>query len=242
MYDKINAAAFDNFDPDNFDSGVQSDLYDPDYMEKPVAPAAATRMQQSRPGQKLQLNITIANGAAVALTVELFSALDSMTTRRKAEYVTGNYGYHPLTSLEGITRIAAGTAQCVGFREDGNLVIQGAAADPVCTVGCGEYPYASLFESTKVLPFNVAYLRMTVDTDAQIDNNIYHFERTFGGGQKENTISPRAYFKPNQFQNKTVDILAPFPIDGEKGVRLTVNANENVRFAFFIQRWARNTA
>jgi hypothetical protein len=241
MYRKLNAAAFDNFDPDNFDD-VQSDLYDPDNADgAAVANPAATRVRQARPGQKLQLNITIANPTAVQLTVELFSALDSVTTRLKPELVSGAYLMHPALSLEGIARIAAGTFGVVGFNEAGNLQIRGGAADPSCTVGCGEYPYVSLFESTKVLPFNTAYLRMTVDTEAQIDNNITHFSRTFGGGIKENTISPRAYFKPNQFQTKTIDILAPFSIDGEKGLRIPVNAGENVRFAFFIQRWAKNT-
>lgn len=240
MQRNLNAALFDNFDPDNFDDGVSSDLYDPDNATG-QAQQAGTKIRTARPGQKLQLNITINNPTAVALTIELFSALDSVTTRLKPELVNGVYLMHPATSLEGIARIAAGTFGVVGFNEAGNLQIRGGAGDPSATVGCGEYPYVSLFESTKVLPFNTAYLRMTVDTDAQIDNNIYHFARTFGGGIKENTISPRAYFKPNQFQTKTIDILAPFPIDGEKGLRLQVNAGESVRFAFFIQRWAKNT-
>jgi hypothetical protein len=148
--------------------------------------------------------------------------------------------FHPATSLEGIARIAAGTFGVVGFNEAGNLQIRGGAADPSATIGCGEYPYNSLFESTKCLPFAVAYMRMTVTTDAQISNNIYHFQRTFGGAEKVNTIAPRAYFKPNQFQGKIVDIIAPFTIDGEKGLRVSVNAGEVVTFALFIQRWGLN--
>jgi hypothetical protein len=241
-YNQINAGAFDNYDPDYFDE-VQSDLYDPDFATGAPAPQqAATKMQAARPGQKMQLNITITNSTAVALTVELFSALDSVTTRRKPELATGNYAMYPATSQDGIERLIAGTDGTVGFNSDGDLEIRGAAADPKCLVGCGEYPYVSLFESSKVLPFKVAYLRYTVDTDAQIDNQLTHFQRTFAGGERTNVISPRAYFKPNQFQSKTIDILAPFTIDGEKGLRLSVNAGESLRFAFFIQRWARNTA
>jgi hypothetical protein len=238
---RSNASHFDNFDPDGFDDDVQSDLYDPDNATGAAPSAsAATRVKSARPGQKLQLNISIANPTAKNLLVELFSALDSVTTRLKPEYVNAPYLMHPATSIEGISRIAAASGGIAGFNESGNLEIQGAAGDPKLQVGCGEYPYASLFESTKQLPFNVAYLRYTVSTDDQIDNNIYHFARTFGGGVKENTISPRAYFKPNQFQGKTIDIIAPFTIDGEKGLRLQVNAGENLRLAFFIQRWTKN--
>lgn len=228
---------------DNFGGGVQSDLYDPEMYDpenasgEQAAPGA-TAIRQARPGQKLQLNISISNPTAVQLLVELFSALDSVTTRKKAEFANGAYAYVPALSFEGLALAGVG---CVGYNQAGNLEIKGGGADPVATVGCGEYPYNSLVESTKVLPFNVAYLRYTVDNDAQIDNNITHFTRTFGGGQKQNTISPRAYFKPNQFQAKTIDILAPFPIDGEKGLQIPVNAGENVRMAFFIQRWSRNT-
>lgn len=228
-----------NYDPDFFSAGVHSDLYDPNFDNATGQPApAATAQQVARPGQKLQLNVSITNSTAKQLLVELFSALDSVTTRKKAEYANAPYNFVPFLSFEGIALAGVG---CVGYNQDGNLEIKGAALDPVCTVGCGEYPYNSLVESTKVLPFNNAYLRYTVTTDLQIDNAIVHFQRTFGGGIKENRISPRAYFKPNQFQDKTIDILAPFPIDGEKGLRILVNAGESLRLAFFIQRWARNT-
>jgi hypothetical protein len=210
---RLNASHFDNYDPDNF-GDVYSDAYDPDNAsgDQQVAPAA-TSVRNARPTQKLQLNISVSNATAKQLLVELFSALDSVTSRKKAEYANAPYNYVPFLSFEGIALAGVG---CVGYNQSGNLEIRGGGADPKCTVGCGEYPYNSLVESTKVLPFNVALLRYTVDTDAQIDNNITHFARTFGGGVKENTISPRAYFKPNQFQAKTIDILAPFSIDGKK--------------------------
>lgn len=240
---KINQAAFDNFDPDNFETDeVVSDMYDPDYASG-QGNGAATATKQARPGRKMQLNISITNATASTITTELFSALDSCTTRLKPEYATGAYAMVPALSLEGLAAlIAAPTGGgVVGFNQSGSLVVRGGAGNPVLTVGCGEYPYNSLFESTKVLPFFVSYIRYTVSTDAQIDNNITHFARTFAGGVTENTISPRAYFKPNQFQNKTIDILAPFVIDGEKGLKINVLAGESLRLAFFIERWTRNT-
>jgi hypothetical protein len=231
-----NAANFDNFGgntySDQYDPSM--DGYDPDNANGPMD--TTTNVRVARPGQKLQLNISVSNATAKDLLVELFSALDSVATRLKAEYVNAPYNYVPSLSFEGLALAGVG---CVGYNQAGNLEIRGGALDPKCTVGCGEYPYNSLVESTKVLPFDTAFLRYTVDTDAQIDNNITHFQKTFGGGVKENTISPRAYFKPNQFQAKTIDILAPFTIDGEKGLRIPVNAGENIRLALFIQRWGK---
>lgn len=242
MYGKVNTTSFDNFDPDNFGDDVVSDLYDPDYATGAPAQAGATKIQQARPGKKLQINLTITNSTASTISTELFSAFDSWTTRRKTELATGNYEMHPALSLEGIAALVAAPTggRVVGFNQAGNLEVRGDAADPKLTIACGEYPYVSLFESTKILPFFVSYLRYTVSTDNQIDQNITHFVRTFGGGVKENVISPRAYFKPNQFQNKTIDILAPFSIDGESGLSIPTLAGESLRMAFFIQRWAKN--
>jgi hypothetical protein len=241
MYRQINAASFDNFDPDNFDSDeVSSDLFDPD-MADGSAPAQAggvTKVRNARPGKKLQLNISITNATASTIATEMFSALDSWTTRLKPELVVGNYSMIPALSLEGL---AAAPNNIVGFNAAGNLEVRGNAGDPKLTIGCGEYPYNSLFESTKILPFYVSYIRYTVSTDNQIDENITHFVRTFGGGVRQNVISPRAYFKPNQFQNKTIDILAPFTIDGESGLSIPVLPGEALRLAFFIQRWGKNT-
>lgn len=239
----INAAAFDTFDPDNFDNDeVISDLYDPDYATgQPAAAAGTTKVRTARPGKKLQLNISVVNATASTIACELFSAYDSWTTRLKPELVVGAYAMIPATSLEGIAALVAAPTGggVVGFNAAGNLEVRAGAGAPKLTVGCGEYPYVSLFESTKDLPFYVSYMRYTVSTDAQIDNNISHFTRTFGGGVKSNPISPRAYFKPNQFQNKTIDILAPFNVDGESGLSIPTLAGENLRLALFIQRWGK---
>lgn len=235
----MNTSNFSNYDPDAYDpdlfEGVTSDLA----TGKPAvaAPVGATVTNVARPGQKLQLNITVNNPTSQQLLVELFSAFDSVTTRKKPEYARAPYNYVPFLSFEGMALAGVG---CVGFDQNGSLAVKGASTDPVMTVGCAEYPYVSLVDSTKTLPFNIAFLRYTVTTDAQIDNNIFWFQNTFAGGRKQNTISPRAYFKPNQFQGKTIDILAPFNIDGEKGLQIPVNAGENIRLAFFIQRWTKN--
>lgn len=239
---RINAAAFENFGEVNSDiNAYDPDGYEPDYAtgQGQSAATGTTSVKQARAGQKMQINITITNSTAAKLLVELFSPFFSITNNLKTEYQNGAYLYHPATSLEGIARIAAGTDGVVGFSENGNLVVKGAAGNPTLTVGCGEYPYVSLFESVKILPFSCSYFRYTVTTDAQISNSIFSFENTMGGAEKKNVINPRAFFKPNQFQSKIVDIIAPFKIDGEKGLRLYVEAGETVTLALFIQRWGK---
>jgi hypothetical protein len=238
------AIDFDNFDPDNFNPDeTRSDLYDPDFIDQASnAGGATTRTRVARPGVKLQININIINATASTILTELFSAMDSWTTRLKPALVVGAYSMVPALSLEGIAAlIAAPTGgHVVGFNQAGDLEVRGAAGDPKLTIGCGEYPYISLFESTKTYPFYNSYIRYTVSTDAQIDKTIMHFKKTFGGGVNENLISPRAYFKPEQQQPKTIDIIAGFTIDGESGLSIPVLAGENLRLALFIGRWGQN--
>jgi hypothetical protein len=83
------------------------------------------------------------------------------------------------------------------------------------------------------------FLRVAVQTDAQLNNQIIHFTRTFGGGYKQNQINVRAFKKPTQFQNLEVDVLAPFVIDAEKGLRYALEVGEIVQLGLFINRWTR---
>ena len=243
MNRKVNDAAFDNYDPDNFGGDVTSDLYDPDFATGDGGGSqSATAVKTARPGRKLQINISVTNATAQKIHAELFSAFDSWASRLKPELVVAAYLMIPATSLEGLAAlIAAPTGGgVVGYNSAGNLEVRAGAGAAKLTIGCGEYPYNALVESTKNLPFFVSYTRYTVTTDLQIDENIQHFTRSFGGGINSNVISPRAYFKPNQFQNKTIDIIAPYNIDGESGLSIPVLAGESIRLALFIQRWTKN--
>lgn len=235
LIDKINESGYDNYDPDMFGE-VQMDRYDPDYADPSAAPgSAATRTQAARPGQKLQINLTISNPTAVKLTFELFSALDNWTTSLKPELVVGAFTMIPALSTQGLATIGVGT---VGYDNVGVLRVYG-AAPPSASIGCGEYPYNSLVESTKVLPFKCVFMRVAVQTDAQLNNQILHFTRTFGGGYKQNQINVRAFKKPTQFQNLEVDVLAPFVIDAERGLRYALEIGEVVQLGLFINRWTR---
>lgn len=236
FYNKINESAYDNYDPDYFEPDTTMDRYDPDYADAPAPANAATNIQTARPGQKLQINLTLSNPTAVKLQFELFAALDNWTTSYKSDLAVGAYTVIPALSTEGLATIGIGT---VGFDQTGTLNVYGAMGNPKATIGCGEYPYNSLVESTKVLPFRVVFMRIAVQTNAQLNNQILHFTRTFGGGYKQNQINVRSYKKPTQFQNLEVDTLAPYVIDGEKGLRYSLEIGEVVQLGLFINRWAR---
>lgn len=190
-------------------------------------------------GQKMQTNVSINNNAAVALTLEMWNWLTSFTRVLNPVYVSGNYKMIPLLTFEGLAATIAGTGGTVGFDQAGNLEVHGndATPDPKPTIGCQEVAYASFFEASSISPFQVAYFRYTVKTDAQIDNTIKWFQKTFSGGMTQNVISPRAYFKPTQFQDFVIDITVSFTIGLDSGIYLTVNSGENVRLSLFIEMW-----
>lgn len=236
MFRNLQNGAFNSFDPDNFDPDVANKFNGANGSE------AGYSTSEAKPGQKMQVNLTLANPTASNLTFELFSFLDSQVRRRKTEYATGAFLYHPLLSFEGIPRLVADTGGLVGFNNAGELEIWGAnAAAAKGKISCAEIAYASFFEASGITAFQVAYLRFTCQTDSQIDQNITYFQKTFSGGVKENTISPRAYFRPNQFQSKTIDITVSFSIGIDKGLKTVVLAGESVRLALFIQMWTNQT-
>lgn len=226
---------------DSFDPGINS--YDPSIARKvnnadgggstPLATAAA------KPGQKMQINVTMLNSTGAQMTAELFQWLDSITKRLKPELVVGNYLMIPETSHEGLRRVVANTGGTVSWGQDGSLNYRGddTAANPLFTISCSEIAYRSLFEASSILPFSVSFIRETVTTNAQIDNKIVWFKRTIAGGQKQNQISPRAYFRPNQFQNLTIDISISFDISVDTGLQIPVRAGETVTFNLFIDFW-----
>lgn len=240
-----NSSRFDNFDPDNFDASMW-DSFDP--FNNATGPDVAAAVAVN----KMQINITIVNSTNSVKSVELFSAFDSVLHRRKAEYVDPPFLMIPATSREGLRGLVPGIEAgdyvpgsgfapgTVCTTQEGDLLIVGelnADGTPKggsIKVSCNEYPYVSLLDTTRLRAFQVTRLRYTVGTDLQIDNNITHFKKTMGGGVKENTISPRAYFKPNQYQGKTIDIDQAFTIDGQSGLLLRINGNETVRLSLFI--------
>lgn len=241
---QLNNGGFSSYDPDNYDPTINRKYNNVDGDGGNAGYATTI----ARPGQKMQVNLILNNPTDQVITFEMFSFLDSFTRRRKQDYIPAdtNYAYYPLSSFEGMNRVVDGLGGIVGFNAAGDLIITGewsgsGTQDPIATIACGEIPYACFFEASGIIPFQVAFFRLTVTTDDQIDKNIVYFKKSYSGGTNENTINPRAYFRPNQFQNKTIDITVSFPIGIDTGLRTDLLAGESTRYAMFIQVWTGQT-
>lgn len=247
MFRNMSNSAYNGFDPALI--GKRRSNWDPSVGNRynnasgsstgPASQGSAGNVVAAAQGQKMQTNVSINNLTALALKVELFNWLTSFTRVLNPVYAQGNYTMIPLLTFEGITAAAAGNGGTVGFSDSGNLQIHGNdhTPDPLCTIGCQEVAYSSFFEASSIAPFQVAYFRYTVKTDAQIDNIITWFQKTFSGGLQQNVISPRAYFKPTQFQDFVIDITVAFTVGIDSGLFLTVNTTENPRLSLFIEMW-----
>lgn len=230
------AAQFETYDP-NYSS------FDPRIMNRADGAGASGYITQgAKPGQKMQITVSMNNATASTLTFELWYWLASMNRVRNANFATGNYQYIPQTSYQGISAIAAGTDGTVGFDQSGNCIIRGAGptpgpADPVGTISCKEIPYASFFEASAITPFIVSMMRMTVTTDPQFDEIVTWKTRTYAGGEQRNTISPRAYVVPEQNQDNIADITVSYDVGMDRGLEIPVLSGENVRLALFVSFW-----
>lgn len=235
-------SGFSSFQPDMFDPSISRKVNNADNTTAAASTSgtgSAYTTAQAKPGQKMQINLTINNGTNATMTAELFQWLDSVTKRLKPELVVGNYAMIPMTSHEGIRALVANTGGVVGFDKFGNLNYYGndATPDPVFQIGCSEVSYCSLFNASGIIPFRVSFIRETVATNNQIDQKITWFKRTIAGGVKQNTVSPRAYFRPNQYQNLTIDIPVEFDVNIDSGIQLPVLTGGLVTLALFIEFW-----
>lgn len=230
------------YDPDHFDPSG--------FNNADGSGGSATTIVQAKPGQKMQINLAMINnsvtagipqgGSQAGLIFELWNWMTSMLKVQNPNYINGNYTYIPLDSFEGIAA-APNYDGIVGFDKTGSVQIKGSHVGPEIagTISCSTTPYRGFFESASMIPFMVNFIRMTFKTDAQYDNQVTWFQRTFAGKITSNNIAPRSFFKPNQFQPLTVDVTIGFPVGIDSGLSVAVNNGENVRYALFIDYWTR---
>lgn len=243
--DKIRRAAFDSFKgekPDMWDDDtVSNNRFDPDYADAPTG--ATTQVNTARPNKKMQINLVLNNPTAQKITFELFNAYLSFTQVQNVNLSVGNYTMIPQNSADAINAaIAAGQlVNTVGFDKAGNLNIRGNAGDAIATIGCNEYAYNSLLETTKVLGFKVAVTRVSVQTQAQFDNNIVFTKRTYAGVDFKNPINVRQNRRLINPVLLDIDVTASYTITGETGLQYALNAGESVQLGLYIVAWAKPT-
>lgn len=223
-FDQINSAALQNYDDGvaDFDNETFNSY------------TGANKALPMRPTRKASFDLTFVNSSAEALKVELFAALYSFTRRLRPELVSSA----TVTLIPGLSNqgLAAARVGTVNFNANGDLILTGAAAATALTVSCPQLSYSSLLEASSRFPFTIKAVRLTVQTPAQIDNEIVYFKKSFLGSSEQNTVSPRTSFRPDQFQSTIIDIPMDFQIDGQRGLEYKVNAGETVKWNVVIER------
>lgn len=205
----------------------------------PAPAAAGSQVVVAAQGQKMQVNVTINNRAAIDLQMELWNWLTSVTRVQNPVYNQGVYHFIPLLTFEGLLAIKAGTGGEVGFNAVGNLEMHGddTIPSPIPTIGCQEVAYSAFFEASSIAPFQVSSLRITYSSSAQIANNIQWFQKTFSGLTTSNPVNPQSYFSPQQFQDLILDIPIQFTIGLDSGLNLKVITGNTLTIALFIEMW-----
>lgn len=238
-HEKIRRAAFDSYSGKNFDAFTQDDTistnnYDPNFADAPGA--GTTKISVARPGQKMQINLTLNNPTLQKITFDLFNAYYNTTNVLKPELVIGTYSRIPGLSFEGQ---AAYPNNIDIYDQQGNLMIRGAVGLAVATIGCSEYPYQSLVDTTKVLGFHIVTIRVSVATQAQFDNNLEYKLKTYAGADIKNTINVRSYKRLINPAQLDIDVRAGVDVTGEAGLQYALEAGERVQLGLYINRWAK---
>lgn len=142
-----------------------------------------------------------------------------------------------LTPLAGPPLAAAGNATNASrfyFDTTGKLQFQD-AANALLTLSCDEVSYRSLLMGTIFGALRIKAVRMNCNTEAQISQIITFKELTmFGKTGYRDSINPRQYFSPNQFQTKIVDIPYNWTFNQERVFEQPILAAENVTYALSI--------
>jgi hypothetical protein len=200
----------------------------------------------NRSADLAQVDIRIAHSRATidggtAFTLELFNNLRSVTKILNSSITTLNPAtIDNLKTVTGSNPQNLSLAEMVYFDKNGNLIYNNSAnagGAQTITVSGNQVSYRSLFDASGSTCFRVENLRLQVVNEPQIDNQLTWFSNSWLGGVKQNVISPRAYFAPNQFQTKTVDIAAKFNLDYESGLWYKINPGEIATFNFFINEY-----
>ncbi len=222
-FDGLEQASLQNYDD------AANDFDDETFSSFKGKPGGTPRVKRSA-----SFDLSFVNASGEALYVELFNNLNSFLKKKRLDIITSaTVTMIPQLTREGL--VAAGVG-VVGIDSLGRLFLSGAASATALTVDCPQLSYASLLQASEQMPFTIKAIRMTVTTDAQIDNEIVHFTKSFLGSSSQNTISPRTSFRPDQFQGKIIDIPLDFRIDGQKGITYKVNAGETVKWNVLIER------
>lgn len=178
------------------------------------------------------ITIKVVNAQAAAATAEIFGFGTGVAAG------VDDAGLTALASLAGPPLAVAGNAANISrmyFDKNGDFVFQD-AANALMRISCNEMPYKQLLMGTLFGKFKINRIRFTPTTDAQIDNIIEFREKTMFGKTWQDSINPRQYFRPDQFQTKIIDIPYNWVMNQERAFRQRINAAETVTYALQISQ------
>jgi len=182
-----------------------------------------------------QVGIKITNtSSSTTNKVQLFNYLRLISEITDAGLTSSVPGIFPNITLTEGTPNTIITNTRTYFDASGNLLINEGASDGILVQGT-TVPYLTLVKGSSILPFKVAKLRYAFTSDSQLDQEIVVFQETIFGAYKENRISPRSYFDPNQQQSKVVDIPISFGINCEVGLEIALLPSEVVTLNMFVE-------
>jgi hypothetical protein len=246
--DALNRAAMDTFDP--------SEMYDPNGFDSYTAQTGragskvigspARNIKGKLPEAQFDLQINFADKSSDTI-IELFNAQYSVskyTTYAPANYYPVDAVHSATIGVEAWYVYGRAIDYAIGhtniwWGQDGEL--RYSSADGIGKIQCSQIPYRALVDQTLRSSLTINRMRIKYGTSGQINNDITWTNKTFLGMRQQNSISPASYFAPDQYQSLIVDVPVTLPIDADKGLTMTVNANENMLVSIFVSQYTRNT-
>ena len=220
---------FNDLDPSTFDEST----FDPSNLNGPQMTNNKNLPKRgySNPsgGNFTSITLKVVNSIAVATTAQWFAPGTGIAAMVNDTTINAFNAATP----ENIVG-AANLNSTFYFDKSGNLITQSAAGTKM-TQSINEIPYRQFLNGIFWGGFMIRRVRATFTTDAQIDNLFTFRELTmFGKTGDQDTLNPRAYFNPDQFQGKIVDVAFNWYINQERAMYMSVNSGETLTMVLTI--------
>lgn len=205
--------------------------FDPNNFVNEFGPTGSNSKGQPIGGGVTMITLKAVNASTtLAQTAQFFGIGTGIAAMVSDSAITA---FTPLAGPPLAATANAANASRFYWTTSGTLVYQN-AANELMTLSCNEINYRSLCLGTFFGKFKITRVRFTPTTDAQIDNVINFNERTMFGKTWNDSINPRQYFRPDQFQAKIIDIPYNWVINQERNFSQIVNIGEICTYALNI--------
>lgn len=125
------------------------------------------------------------------------------------------------------------------FAPTGSLIFQTVIG--TVTVSGATDSFRALMERSKTQPFKIKVIRMKSLYVAQQFNPFVLGNTSVWGASEENTISPAMFTDPYQQDPLLVDVPVNFIIDGDRGIKMSINSGEQISMTLFIEEYVNPT-